>query len=222
MIAAFPVGTPVYDKSETVEANRMKRIRYVAELNGPDTVSANSTRQITESPFYQFTFRDVTPGVASIGRIARILNGVNLIVFIFVDTAGKLNVQIRQSDGSTVVTTVQSVLSVFANGYFHKAGVQLSQTECKIYVDGVLDKTASIASWNVTQVTKIELYDADADIRPVQFVNLSVSGGSIVDCWDLSESSGTVLANQCNPSNPATLTDATAHAKACVPLALGG
>lgn len=223
VIAAFPVGTPVYDMAETVEANRMKRIRYVAELNGPDTVNAGSTRQIAESPFIQFTFRDVNPGVSTIGRIARVLNGANLIAFIYVDTAGKLNVQIRQSDGATVVTTIQSVSSVFANGSFHKAGIIFSATECTIFVDGAFDKTGSIPAWNVTQLTKIELYDADADVRPVQFANLRITSTTpTVDCWELSESSGTTLANQCNPSNPATLTDSTAHAKTCVPLSLGG
>lgn len=231
VIAAFPVGTPVYDMAETVEANRMKRIRYVVELNGPDllTLPILST-DLRFLPWeIEWVCNDLATAQVGLNRIFQILNsagGAGTSALISKTTQTTIVFEFRNSTGAGLFGLFGTVP---ASGFFKvkiKKGGTTSGT-CQLYVNDVLQSTSATINYSLwtgaDQISAISMSDSTTDLRPYQVLNYrSALDGALRDCVEMSESSGATLVNQCDPARPATLSDATAHAKTCVPLSLGG
>lgn len=222
VLAALPVGSVVYDMAETVEANRMKRIRYVAELNGPDTINVNYTVDVKTGVAFEFLFRDNIAGVSATSVFFRLTNVSTTRVFVFTDSSGRAAAQLRQVDGDTIFGTATKTGNI-NDGNWHKIRLAFTSTRLTVSIDGDAGTPFDISGWTGNTITLYTHIDNTADVRPCQAAESKVfAGGSLVQYIKMDESSGTTLANTANPSNPATLSDATAHAKTCVPLSLGG
>lgn len=194
--------------------------RPVVELSGPDLIVASATRLIANSPVYTFLVKDVNAGVSTIGRFGRLMSGSSILVFLYITAAGKFEAQIRQLGGAQIAVVTSASTSI-SNGLHHKIDLRFTASSCSLYIDNVFDKTVPIVGWDGVSFSKVEFTDIDADIRPVQIAKLSTSDSfGTADCWQMNETSGTVIANQCTPSNPATLSDGTAHAYSWVPWSL--
>lgn len=229
VLAALPVGSVVYDMAESIEANRIKRIRYVVELNGPDllTLPILSTDLRFVPWEIEWTCNDLATTQAGPNRLLQILTsaagpGTSALVYKVSQTS--VQFQLRDAAGTGLFNLVGVCpASGFFNVKIKKNGT--TSGTCQLYINNVLQGTSVTVDYSMwtgaDKISAISMTDSTADLRPYQVLNCrSVLDGSLRDCVEMSETSGTSLVNQCDPARPATLSDATAHAKACVPIAL--
>lgn len=218
-VADIPPGALVLDSDGVV-----KEYSWVVELNGPDFlfVQTSYTTINVANQKIQVALRDVFAGVSSLSQFVYMRNADRTAFITMYQTAlaGVVRAQILNANGTTFGTVVGPSINT-ADGDYHEVALLFINSVAYIEVDNVRGVGLSVASWVQPVFSRIDFSDTSAENRPLQVCCIKQEiSGSLVDWYKCDESSGAVLANQCDPTRPATLSDSTAHAEALVPVSL--
>jgi hypothetical protein len=232
VVAAFPVGTPVYDMAETVGANKLKRINNVANLDGADTVNfgfvlpANGTTDPWELEWLMAI--DGMPSTFDT-VFSSIVSGTNTRHFrtSFDNVVSKIYADWRTSSGTSFVS--RSAIDI-TDGKFRKYLVAVSSDlKGRFFVDGVMQGTdADLSSWVPGTATAFKISGAASSGSKTftKICNMVASrNGAVLANVPFSDGAGAVATDKSGNGYNGTITDAsptTFWNKACVPIALGG
>ena len=215
-IADIPPGALVLDSDGVV-----KKKRFVVELNGPDTITFPpvSTDMKNNDWEISLVFNDINPAQSRYSDILRVRKTSEfgaIIFLIYINPSKKLACELR-NDG----VAYQSVVTTGILGQnFEKVRVTKVGTAITLYALGEV-KTIDSGGWNAENAFISIVSDYEGQARPLQVSGIQqVLNGVPLDCFPCDSETGTVIANQCRPSRPATLSDATAHVRALVPVSL--
>lgn len=222
-LASIPAGAVVYDTTDGV----VKLCRNVVELNGPDILTLPVLAQDLRFVPWEIEWicNDLENSQVGTNRLIQILNSATTNPSALVYKSSQTEITFQFRTATLVLFSV--TCSVPANGFFKikikKNGVISGAVE--IYVNDTLQgvsATINYSDWvGADKIYSISMTDSSADLRPYQVLNYKASLNNILtDCLLMNEVSGVTLANQCDPTRTATLSDSTAHAKALVPLSL--
>lgn len=195
--------------------------RSVAHLRGNDYIENPLLTSDMKSTDWEieFVMRDGGATQTTVSDILRFYNEFgHFPILLYLSNTNKLSLEIR--NGATYVTAVMIPTSPTFNEFFKvnlkKVGGTISLTAL-----GNTISITNLSGWNAQTIIYSRFEDTNSDIRPLSVCNVKqFLSGSQIDCFQCNEASGTIIANQCNPSHPATIIDSTAHAYSWVPWSL--
>ena len=214
-IADIPQGALVLDSDGVV-----KQKRFVVELNGPDTLTFQPPASDLKSINWEFSicFRDVNSSQNTFSRIIQFMASSLANLIIVANITGGLEFYLR-NDGSNNAHLFR-MDSTYNDLEYHKLTFGVYAGVFYAFSEKEPKKTITIQNWNGTGFTSVLISDTQISIRPLQVSTIKQATSEIVDCFACDEQSGTVIANACMPSRPATLSDADAHVGTLVPVSL--
>lgn len=233
VVAAFPVGTPVYDMAETVAANKLKRVAVVANLDGVDAVDFSFTLPANgnNGPWELEWLMAINGLPSSVYGPLNSMVGSNPLQHwrIQIDPAvANAVICVWRTSTSTGFASKKSL--GFLDGKYYKHRVEVtSDLKGRYFVDGVQQETdADLSAWTPGTVTSFRISGSAASGTKTftKIANMRVSrGGVLLADVPFSDGSGSVATDKSGNGYNGTITDAsptTFWSRACVPIALGG
>lgn len=195
--------------------------RRIVLLNGPDTLTfapvASNLKDIDWS--FSFGFRDGSATTDTYSRHVQFYAGETPNLIILASLTGGIFVSFRNNGVSSLYTIEMNALYNDLN--CHRFTVGFRGGVAYAYSDIEPEKTMAVPAWNGTGFTSMVVSDQNASARPLAIFGIRQNTSVLVDCIQCDDALGTtVIANQCTPSRPATLSDSTAHAYSWVPQGL--
>ena len=233
VVAAFPVGSVVYDMAESVEANRMKRIKYVANLDGVDTVDfgfalpANGTTGPWELEWL----------MAVNGIPDSIYSPMATMVGISSSTHWRVQLNPSLVDGVSSIwrTSTGTAYSTrrsygYLDGRYHKHRIIVTaDLRGAYFVDGIQqDGAVDLTGWNPGTTTSFMVFGSAASgtLTFTKICNMVASReGVVVANIPFTDGAGTIVTDKSGNGYHGSIIDGTPETfwgKACIPLALGG
>lgn len=233
ILAAFPVGTLVYDVEEAIEVNRTKRINIVANLDGADTVNfgfilpANGTTGPWElewlmavdgmpTSLYQPFISMVGTNSTQHWRVQIDPSVANAISSVWRTAAGA-SLSSRRAYG-------------FLDGRFHKHRVEVSSDlKGRYFVDGIQQEAdAELSTWTPGAPSSFRITGSAASGTKTftKIANMRVSRGGVEFAYiPFSDGTGATVTDKSGNGYHGIITDVSPinfWQTACIPISKGG
>lgn len=166
-----------------------------------------------------FCFLDGASSVASFATFFEIKTATLVGVRALMTTVGKIELVLRNAGGTVAYLGLNGN---YSDLLFHRIYLGIENGFFFAYTEKEAKQSIAVpVTWDGTGYTEAVISDFSEADRPLLVCGIRQSTGSLVDCIQCDDALGTtVIANQCTPSRPATLSDATAHAYSWVPQSL--
>ena len=195
--------------------------RRVVSLDGPDTIKFAPVASTLKGIDWMcsFCFLDCASSVASFATLFEVKTAVLTGVRVVMTTAGKIELVLRNAGGTVAYLGLNAN---YSDLLFHRIYLGIENGFFFAYTEKEAKQSIAVpVTWDGTGYTEAVVSDFSASARPLLVCGIRQNTGALVDCIQCDDALGTTtLANQCTPSRPATLSDASAHAYSWVPWSL--